>query len=147
MRIRLTDAKDGYAHMESPYDAAFVAQFKAAIPWAGRTWDTSSKRWLLTPLAIEALQDFCEQEGITIVDARAATELTARENPYALMPEDLKAGFATLYLAPNAPLCVAEASYKALARVFHPDNTHAGDAGIMGDINNAISTIRRYLAE
>ena len=144
MRIRLTDAADGRIAMESPYDANFLAQFKAAITWGGRAWDAASKRWLLSPLAVGELEDLCQREGITIIDARAVTAVMARDNPYALMPEDLKAGFATLYLAPNAPLCVAEASYKALAKVFHPD-MEVGDERIMGDINNAIITIRRYL--
>ena len=35
----------------TPYDAAFVAAFKASIPAAARKWDADTKTWIVTPQA------------------------------------------------------------------------------------------------
>lgn len=148
MRIRLTTEPDGRICVESPYDPGFVAAFKAAIPWDGREWVASRKRWLLSPIYFLELEALCTQYGAQILDERTGTmqHVLAGPDPYALMPADLRTAFTCLYLAPNAPICVAEASYRALSRVYHPDNTETGNTTYMGEVNDAISTIRRYFA-
>ena len=146
MLVRLSDHPDGRVAMFSPYEPRFIASFKAALPWEGREWDKAGKRWLLQPPYVPDFLLLCRQEGIQVSDGRSVqAERTAREDPYASMPGDLRGAFACLYLAPNAPLCVAEASHKALARVFHPDRPY-GDTEIMERINDSITIVRRYFA-
>lgn len=145
MHIRLSTGADGRSIMESGYDPMFVAEFKAAIPFHEREWITEPpKHWKLTPFGTSTLLHWCQQQGHTVLDEREESQLKRQRDQYATMPNDLKAGFATLYLAPAAPLLVAEASYKALSRYFHPDMPD-GDHDIMEELNHAIHTIRRYL--
>jgi hypothetical protein len=59
------------------------------------------------------------------------------------MPEDLREAFDALYLAYSAPLCVAEGSYRALSKYFHPDK--GGDVAQFHQVNDAIAIIRHYL--
>ena len=141
MRVRLTTALDEQIEMESPYDAAFVAAFKAAIPPHGRAWDGERKRWAVSLLYLDELLTFVHQwPGCQVQDARQA-EGRARELPP--MPDDLREAFDTLALAYHAPLCVAEASYRAWAKACHPDM--GGDPEQMQAASRAIAVIRRYL--
>lgn len=146
MRIRLTTEPDQRVCLESPYDPGFVDLIKDAVPREGREWVPGRKRWLLSPLYIDVFLDLLYDHwpGIQVLDEREHDPSQAVVSPYASMPEDLRAGFAYLYLAPNAPLLVAEASYRALSRYFHPD-LPTGDQDIMEKLNDAIITIRRYL--
>ncbi len=52
--------------------------------------------------------------------------------------------YAVLYVRPDAPLGVAEAAYKVLARAAHPDA--GGDATQMARLNAAIDAIRKEKA-
>lgn len=52
--------------------------------------------------------------------------------------------YAMLHLAPDAPLAVCEASYRALARTAHPDQ--GGSTAQMQRLNLAIETIRKERA-
>lgn len=49
--------------------------------------------------------------------------------------------YTVLYLYPGAPLIVAEAAYKALARLAHPDA--GGSEDVMASLNEAIAAIRK----
>jgi hypothetical protein len=135
--------------LESPYDPGFVAELKDRVPYGSREWDGQRKRWLLSPLYLDELHTLCKQFSLSVIDERPAAQtaaLLAQDNPYASMPDDLRTAFATLTLAPAAPLCVAEAAYRALAKVFHPDNQATGDHEIAERLTDAIATIRSYLA-
>jgi hypothetical protein len=55
-------------------------------------------------------------------------------------PRDVAAAYATLHLAPDAPLEVAEAAYKVLVRTAHPD--FGGSHAAMVTLNAAIQRIR-----
>ena len=147
MRIRLTTDPDARVCLESPYDRDFVEGLKAAIPWEGREWQPARKRWLVSPLYAQFLLEWCQSKCIEVMDDRggAAKPETALRLEAPTMPDDLRAAFATLFVAHTAPLLVAEASWKALSRVYHPDNQDWGDAEKSSAINGAIQTIRRYL--
>ena len=146
LTIHLSMDVDGRIALRSPYNARFVEQLKAAIAWDCREWDGQRKCWLLSPLALDPLLVLCAREQIGVKDDRSQPGGESAEalSPYALMPEDLRASFVTLYLAPNAPLCVAEASFRALAKVFHPD-FFVGEEEVMQRLNAAIHIIRGYL--
>jgi hypothetical protein len=59
-RCTLTPKGDGLA-LASPYDPGFVADFKAAVPPAGRAWDASRKVWVIAPQYGDAVAALCEQ--------------------------------------------------------------------------------------
>ena len=146
MQIRLTTADDGRVCMHSPYDPDFLAWFKAEIHYRDRSWDSEKRVWILENHVVSSFLVDCVAQKITVRDERTGADAPVTQNPYAAMPEDLRAAFACLYLAPNAPVCVAEASHKALAKVFHPDMPY-GDHEIMERLNDALDTIQRYFAQ
>ncbi len=49
MKVSLQANLLGYLEMDSPYDPAFLDQFKRAVPAPQRQWDKQAKRWLLDP--------------------------------------------------------------------------------------------------
>jgi hypothetical protein len=126
--------------MESPYNPALIQEFKAAIPWDGRTWEGSRKRWLVSALYVTDLLTMLHGLGAQVADDRAEAHA-----PVAIpaMPEDLAQAFATLHLAPTAPLGAADAVFKFWVKQVHPDI--GGDPALFRAANDAIQTIRRYL--
>jgi hypothetical protein len=142
MRVRLTDATDGAVYLECPYREWNPVReaFKATIPYDGRAWDEGVKKWLIRALYVAELLTFLAQHGAQVQDDRQPAQTLEVRAP---MPDDLRAAFAMLHLASTAPLCVAEASYKALARYYHPDV--GGTAESFHAVNDAIRVIRHYL--
>lgn len=142
LRVRLTTEPDGAVALESPYDRAFVDELKTALDWSGRQWDASRKRWIVSALYVTDLLAFLQGQGVQVQDDRAsASGEDGREVPP--MPDDLREAFDVLFLAYTAPLCVAEGSYKALSKYWHPD--HGGDPADFDRVNTAIRIVRRYL--
>jgi len=142
MRVRLTDAPDGAVYLESSYRdwQPVIDAFKRVIPFDGRTWDGEMKKWVIRALYVSELLTFLSQHGAQVQDDRQPVQEIL---PRAPMPDDLRAAFVILHLAPSAPLCVAEASYKALARYYHPDvGGRPEDFHAVGD---AIRVVRHYL--
>jgi hypothetical protein len=140
MRVRLTTDDDGRICMESPYDTGLVACLKLAIPYDGRSWDPSRKRWLISMLYEAELLDVLQQCQADVRDDRASAGPLAAVPP---MPPDLKEAFDALFLAYDAPLCVAEGSFRALSKYFHPDR--GGDPEAFHHVNDAINIVRKYL--
>lgn len=148
--VRLTTEPDGSVALASPYDAELVARLKRDIPYNGRSWEPSRKQWLISPLYETDLLRCLNDYGCSILDARAVAATTPvrvvhADDPYKDMPADLRQALQTLYLSPEAPLLVAEASHRALARVYHPDNKNYGDQTIFLAVQAAIEVVRRYL--
>lgn len=142
MRVRLTDASDGAVYLECPYrDWNPVREaFKATIPYEGRTWDDASKKWVVRALYVAELLTFLAQHGAQLQDDRQPAQRLEVRAP---MPDDLRAAFAVLHLAPSAPLCVAEGSYRALSKYYHPDK--GGDPETFHLVSDSIRVIRHYL--
>lgn len=143
MRVRLTTEPDNRLALESPYDRGFVDDLKARIPWDGRTWEPARKRWLLSRLYLPDFLAYCEERQIEVLDDSQPAEAPVMALPP--MPEELREAFDVLYLAYTAPIVVAEASYRALAKIFHSDRPDFGDAEKMASLNEAIATIRFFL--
>lgn len=51
MAISIQANPYGYLEIGSPYDPAYLEQFKRLIPASQRSWDKASKRWLVAPEA------------------------------------------------------------------------------------------------
>lgn len=144
IRVRLTLEPDGAVCLESPYDRTFVDGLKLAIDYGGRQWDPQRKKWLVSALYVDVLEDFLQRVGAQVQDDRGAPPAgSGAVVPPPPMPTDLREAFNALFLAYAAPLCVAEASYKALAKYFHPDvGGHVDD---FHGVNDAIAIVRKYL--
>lgn len=52
-----------------------------------------------------------------------------------------KSPYAVLFVTPNAPMSVVQASYKVLAKTYHPDVS--GDSTKMVELNQAMDEIRK----
>lgn len=87
-------------------------------------------------LAVDSLR-LNELRGIDDLLREAYAQLPAgpatpiRRSPYEV-----------LNLSPNAPMEVAEASYRALAKLRHPD-VRGGSESAMAELNEAIETLRK----
>jgi hypothetical protein len=141
MRVRLSDAPDGGIYLEASYRdwSPVLDHFKATIPSDGRGWDQTTKKWVVRALYIADLLTFLHGYKAQVQDDRQP----AQDAPRLPMPEELRDAFTALHLAPSAPLCVAEASYRALSKYYHPD--HGGVADDFHRVNDAIATVRSYL--
>jgi hypothetical protein len=142
MRVRLTLEPDDRICLESPYDAAFVESLKRALDYGGRQWEPTRRRWLISALYAEELLAFLRQYGCQIHDDRTPAH-SGMPTPLPPMPEDLRLAFDVLHLAYTAPLCVADASYRALSKYYHPD--HGGDVTLFHAITDAIAVVRSHL--
>jgi hypothetical protein len=74
--------------------------------------------------------------GVIIVDKRPAVP------PVAGVPPSLQEACVRLCITPEAPLQVATAAYKALARLYHPDV--GGDSATMQALNDALQTFKAF---
>ena len=140
MRVRLTTVPDDGVYFESPYDQRFVEHFKQAISYSGRQWEPERKRWLVTALYVVDLLGFLAQQGVQIQDDRTPTTSMTAVPP---MPDDLREAFDALTVAYVAPLCVAEAAFRAWSKYCHPDR--GGDPQQFHKVNDAIAVVRKYL--
>jgi hypothetical protein len=133
--VLLVGADDRLA-LKSPYDPTLVQALKDAIPYGYREWDGAAKVWRIDPDWGDVVLTTLQNIGITVVDKRPAVP------PSPTVAEDLQAACLQLCITPEAPLEVAEAAYKALARLHHPDV--GGDTEIMQALNEAIATFKAY---
>lgn len=140
MKVRLTTDPDERICLESPFDRPFVDGLKQAIDYGGRAWDAQRKRWLVSALYAADLLAYLQRVGVEVQDDRAQAGAMV---PLPPMPEELRTAFDGLFLAYTAPLCVAEASFKALAKYWHPDK--GGSPDDFNRVNTAIQVIRSYL--
>ncbi len=58
--IRIEAHDDGYA-ITTPYDPAFVAEFKVAIPNSDRKWDKPNRQWIVSRAYGAKVQELIEQ--------------------------------------------------------------------------------------
>ena len=142
VRVRLTLEPDDAICLESPYDPLLVEGLKRAIDYGGRQWEPSRKRWIISALYAKDLVRFLQSYGAQIQDDRQQGHPGALA-PLPPMPTDLKEAFDALHLAYTAPLCVAEAAYRALSKYCHPDR--GGEAQDFDRVASAITVVRSYL--
>lgn len=136
----------GAITLDTPYDAEYVEDLKASIPAISRRYDGASRNWVVKPPYVEVaigilarhFPEGWEERDADVDGARRASSSPSGTPEWA----------ATLFVQPDAPLEVAEAAYRALAKMSHPDlaGARAGDvtdAGRrMASLNDAIATAR-----
>jgi hypothetical protein len=140
LRVRLSTEPEDRIALQSPYDRAFVDGLKAAIPYAARAWDAARKVWIIWPLYEQDLLDYLRSVSAQVQDNRESAHAPSQ---VPAMPADLAQAFATLHLAPTAPLGAADAVFKFWAKHAHPDV--GGDPAQFRAAGDAIQIIRRYL--
>jgi hypothetical protein len=123
---------DGRLVLRTPYDPGFVEALKDAIPYAYREWDKPCKVWRIAPEWGDIVCRIVQADGGILVDKRPA--------PAPRIPPALGEARSRLHVTPDAPVQVAIAAYKALARLHHPDV--GGDLVAMQALNDAIETFK-----
>jgi hypothetical protein len=122
--------------LRTVYDAAFVEALKIAIPPAYREWDASKKAWYIWQDWDETVIQLVKDQGGHVIDKRPQVA------PAAVVPRPLQDACTLLCVTPDAPLSVAEAAFKALARLHHPDV--GGDTRMMQQLNDALATFKSF---
>jgi hypothetical protein len=111
-----------------------VSELKGIIPVAFRNYDPTKKTWIITDW--ECLDEWIsELRSVYEIETEYDDEQPSRPPP----PQSIASPFQTLYLLPNAPMEVVKASYKALAKIHHPDAR--GNSEKMIEINRAYETL------
>jgi len=122
--------------VRSPYNPDLVQALKDAIPYEYREWDAAAKVWRIDPDWGDVVLTSLEAIGATIVDKRPAVP------PSPTVAQALQNACRRLCILPEAPIEVAEAAYKALARLHHPDV--GGSTAVMQELNEAIRTFKSF---
>jgi hypothetical protein len=120
-----------------------IAELKSTIPTGYRRYEPSEKLWLITGsfFVEEWLDELRTRFNIEVehVGARRTHQRRQEQKWQPPPPQNLASPFQTLHLLPSAPPEVVKASYKALARIYHPDMQ--GDTAKMVEINRAYETL------
>lgn len=116
-----------------PFRRLWVDTIKNTVPSDHREWDPDMKEWTIwPPYAAEALT-FTRQAFGYVRETNAETPGRGGGDHFAL-----------LHLLPTAPLAVIEASYRALARLHHPDA--GGNAEHMKRLNAARDALKERVS-
>src|SRR5262245_40962199 len=133
--VLLVGADDRLA-LKSPFNPELVAALKDAIPYSYREWDAASKVRRIDPDWADVVLQALGAIGVNVVDKRPPVT-----PPTAVAPA-LHEACRRLCIVPEAPVEVAEAAYKALARLHHPDV--GGSTEMMQELNDAIQTFKAF---
>jgi hypothetical protein len=139
MLVVISLADDGRLALKCRYDPALVDVIKTMIPSYDRTWDTVAKTWYLASEWGDGLIERLRELGMIVTDRRPPPPSTTA--PTVVSPALHEACLA-LYITPDAPVVVAEASFKALAKQHHPDV--GGDTATFQALNDALQTFKAF---
>jgi hypothetical protein len=142
IKIKITTGDENYGvKIFSADSEAFrytVEQLKEIIPPPLRSYDPTKKIWMITDW--DYLNDWLEVlRGNYPIETEFSS--TQSSSPPPAQKQNITSPFQTLYLLPDAPPEVVKASYKALAKIHHPD-AH-GSSEKMIEINRAYETLTR----
>jgi len=140
---------DGKLECSFPYSKYLVEQLKAHIPASHREWNPEHKLWIVDSVyATTALRLMRDTFGDVRLDDQRF-QYQEPSPPFTAAPK-VDPDCATLYLLPEAPRCVIDAAFKALAREYHPDRLPAGEREHgherMVQINSAYERVRERMA-
>jgi len=122
--------------LRSPYNEDFIKALKDAIPSRSREWDRVHKGWRIALEWADVVVDLVEEHGGTVIDKRPPPSTAVS------VPKALGEACVLLHVAPDAPLEVGLAAYKAMARKCPPDV--GGDTQTMQALNEAIAVFKTY---
>jgi len=122
--------------LRTPFDRDFVEALKLAIPAPYREWSPEKKTWYISQEYDVVLIDIIVSRGGRVLDKRPVTVGAV------VIPGPLQDACTLLCVSPDAPISVAEAALKALAKRHHPDV--GGDTEMMQRLNNALATFKAF---
>ncbi len=134
IKITITDGRCGVKIFAADTNAFTyaISELKGIIPVAFRNYEPAAKTWMITDWG--CLDEWLDElRSVYAVETEYDNEQPSQKPPQP--PQSIASPSATLYLLPNAPLEVVKASYKALAKIHHPDAQ--GDSEKMIRINRA----------
>jgi hypothetical protein len=136
---------DGRYELRFPFNQHLVDMLKVYIDASDREWNPQRKVWIIDPTSIAMALDLLKSvyPNTRVVEheefAPPRSEPIRQTGPHA-----------TLYVLPDAPRCVVDAAYRALAREFHPDRAPAEQRDqaheVMLAINEAYEVLRDRVA-
>lgn len=113
---------------------AMLAKVKK-IRYADREYLEEEKSWWIADAAMDRL--WCYFDNAQDAEAKPAAPPT--------VPTVIRDAYRLLYLAPDAPLCVAKAAYRALAKVYHADA--GGNEATMKRLNIAYDALTEWFGD
>jgi hypothetical protein len=140
MFVIVSLADDGRLALKSRYDPGLVDVIKMMIPSCDRTWDTAAKTWYLAPEWGDGLIEALRECGMTVTDRRPPP--SPPQATVLAVASALQEACVVLHITPDAPVAVAEASFKALAKQHHPDV--GGDTATFQHLNDALRTFKAF---
>lgn len=57
--LSMSKSMPSRAALYSPWNERFLAEFKALVPWTGRSWDKGEKAWLVSKDFLAETQRLC----------------------------------------------------------------------------------------
>ncbi len=121
------------------YDAWALEELKNQVPASARSYDPQHRVWyigigwmqIVTAVLEMAFGPKTIENEASAYRRRATPEPIRRTDPH----------YSELHLLPSAPWPVVEATYKALARLHHPDI--GGDSEMMKRVNLAFESLQK----
>jgi hypothetical protein len=117
------------------YDATLVEALKR-IPAPWRSYDPATKVWAFDADWGATVLQILAEIGATVSDQRPVAPAPRQ------IAAPLQAACDALCITPAASIAVAEAAFKALARVHHPDV--GGSTERMQALNDALATFKAF---
>jgi hypothetical protein len=139
--LRATCRRTAFDEIECtiPYHAELIAAWKDAVPSRNRNYDPDTKAWRF-------LGDYRDLAIGLVVQYFPAAEVPNRSRSQA-HGQSHPAGsdhFRILHLRETAPVELIEASYRVLARLYHPDRGGTHEA--MQELNGAYAALRERVS-
>tara|TARA_R100000008_G_C3542371_1_gene145527 strand:+ start:218 stop:658 length:441 start_codon:yes stop_codon:yes gene_type:complete len=104
------------------------------LPQEMRTWSSDMSCWVILPDVVDKVVSIAEHytDSITFINMPEHVRQIANTRK----PFDTKS-YSNLFLTPTAPKEVISAAYKALAKIYHPDNQETGSQEKFMDIKSS----------
>lgn len=121
-----------YWEIRTPYNEAFLEEFKEKIPLPFRVWAAEDKYWKVFGKAYQRLTlVICEAYFSVMTEEEQTNDDAHYSNSH---------HYSTLHLLPSAPKELIRAAWICLAKLYHPD--YGGDQEAMKLINRAYEELK-----
>jgi hypothetical protein len=136
----VTILASGDVVLRFPFDRWLVEALKTNVPAYARTYDATSREWMISPTYTERAGELVASvfPDVQVIDFRGARSSAP---PTRTTPAT---SYSVLHLLPTAPPELVESAYRTLSRLHHPDA--GGDTAEMQELNHAVARIRRIRA-
>lgn len=116
-RLFYEHSGDGMVYLYFDYDPTVIEAIRFAVPQGQRRWNPEWRRW-------EVAEEFWPRLRQAMIAAGVFTRSEVEE----LSKTSSRSPYADLHLTGGAPAVVVDASYRALAKLYHPDYGDGSEA-------------------